>query len=719
MVMTNDVRIEGPKDLLMQVPHQILGLHSAGEGRKVVRVFRPGASVVHVEVKGKIVEAHCVDPLGIFECIVPEDVTRTDYRVYHHSGMLGHDPYAFSSTFGEMDAYLFSRGVHYQLFDVLGARVCEHEGVKGTKFAVWAPAANGVSLVGDFNRWDGRVNPLRNLGYCGVWELFVPGIGNSEKYKFEIRTQDGHVRLKSDPYATYNEHRPSTASVVFDVDQYAWNDQSWRQRNFHRGGSFPLNIYEVHLGSWKKRGSHSFNYRELAHALSKYCKEMGYTHIELLPIMEHPLDESWGYQVTGFFAATSRYGTPEDFQYFVDHMHQEGIGVILDWVPAHFPTDEYSLAQFDGSYLYEHADPKRGFHPHWNTYIFNYGRFEVCNFLIASALFWFEKMHIDGLRVDAVASMLYLDYGRAKGEWIPNIYGGHENLEAIEFIKHLNSVVHDRHPHALMIAEESTSFTGVSHPLEWGGLGFDMKWNMGWMNDTLRYFHKDPIYRLFHQNDLTFGLVYAFSERFLLPFSHDEVVHGKASLLSKMPGDDWQKFANLRLLHSYQMCQPGKKLNFMGAEIGQWNEWNCKEELPWGILQHERHAQLHRCLKEFNHFYLDNVSLWENDFDGKGFEWVDCSDAQNCVLCYLRKGTNRYLLCVHHFTPSFQPKYFIRLRNVASIKEVMNTDRVEYGGSGKITDHIEIIKDSEQKVVGIEIALSPLATIIFEVQFYF
>lgn len=717
--MTSDVRIEGLRELLIHHPHQVLGLHPQGEGRKVIRVFRPGASVVHIEVKGKVVQAHCVDPLGIFECAVPEDVTPTDYRVYHHSGMLGHDPYAFSPTFGEMDGYLFSRGVHYQLFDVMGARVCEHEGVKGTKFVVWAPAAKGVALVGDFNCWDGRVNPMRNLGYCGVWELFVPGIGNSEKYKFEVHTQDGHTRLKSDPYATYNEHRPSTASIVFDVNKYVWNDLQWRQRGFHRGGSYPLNIYEVHLGSWKKRGGHNFNYRELAHALAKYCKEMAFSHVELLPVMEHPLDESWGYQVTGFFAATSRYGTPEDFQYFVDHMHQEGIGVILDWVPAHFPTDEYSLAQFDGSYLYEHADPKRGFHPHWNTYIFNYGRFEVCNFLIASALFWFEKMHIDGLRVDAVASMLYLDYGRAKGEWIPNIYGGHENLEAIEFIKHLNSVVHDRYPHALMIAEESTAFTGVSHPLEWGGLGFDMKWNMGWMNDTLRYFHKDPIYRSFHQNDLTFGLVYAFSERFLLPFSHDEVVHGKASLLSKMPGDDWQKFANMRLLYSYQLCQPGKKLLFMGAEIGQWNEWNCKEELPWSLLEHERHAQLHRCFSDLNHFYNDNPSLWENDFDGNGFEWVDCSDKQNCVLSYLRKAANRYLLCVHHFTPSFQPKYFIRLRNIASIKEVMNTDRAEYGGSGKLSEHIEIIKDSEQKVVGIEIALSPLATMIFEVQFYF
>ena len=704
---------------MLHEPHRMLGLHPIAENRKVIRIYRPGASVVHLEVLGKMVEAHCIDSRGIFEYEVPASITAKDYRIYHHSGMLGHDPYAFSPTFGEMDGYLLSRGVHYQLYDVLGGRMCEHEGVKGTKFAVWAPCAKGVALVGDFNRWDGRVNPMRNLGYNGVWELFVPGIGKGEKYKFEIRTEEGALLLKADPYAIYAEHRPATASIVSDVNAYKWNDQEFRQRNFHRGGSYPLNIYEVHLGSWRKKGDRYLNYRELAHALSLYCQEMGYTHVELMPVMEHPLDESWGYQVTGFFASTSRHGTPEDFQYFVDHMHQEGIGVILDWVPAHFPRDEYSLAQFDGSYLYEHADPKLGFHPHWNTYIFNYGRFEVCNFLIASALFWLEKMHVDGLRVDAVASMLYLDYGREKGEWIPNIYGGHKNLEAIEFIKHLNSIVHDRFPNALMIAEESTSFTGVSHPLEWGGLGFDMKWNMGWMNDTLRYMHKDPLYRSHHQNDLSFGLVYAFSERFLLPFSHDEVVHGKASLLSKMPGDDWQKFANLRLFCSYQICQPGKKLIFMGAEIGQWDEWNCKEELSWGLLQHEKHQKLHRFFREMNHFYLQNRPLWENDFEGKGFEWVDCSDRQNCVLSYLRKAEGHYLLCVHHFTPTFQPKYFVCLRNVSSITEVMNTDREEFGGSGKITQQAQIVRDSEQRAIGVEIALAPLATMVFDVQFYY
>lgn len=701
-------------------PHRFLGVHSVGTGQKVIRLLRPGAPYLHLEVFGKSIEAKRISPEGIFEVEVPANTTFADYRVYHQNGMLDHDPYAFWPTLGEMDAYLFARGVHYQLHEVLGGRLCVHQGVKGAKFSVWAPDAKSVSLVGDFNFWDGRVNPMRQMGGSGIWELFVPGLKEGDKYKFEIYTQEGHVRLKSDPYALFSEHRPATASVLFDVERYQWSDQVWMQNRAHGNkDSFPLNVYEVHLASWKKQGDRLMNYREIALELAKYCKEMGFSHIELMPIAEHPLDESWGYQVTGFFAATSRLGTPEDFQFFVDHLHKEGIGIILDWVPAHFPTDDYSLAQFDGTYLYEHADPRKGFHPHWNTYIFNYGRHEVSNFLIASALFWLEKMHIDGLRVDAVASMLYLDYGRKEGEWIPNQYGGNENLEAIEFIKHLNSVVHQRFPHILMFAEESTSFTGVSHPLEWGGLGFDLKWNMGWMNDTLRYFHKEPIFRNYHQNDLTFGLLYAFSERFILPLSHDEVVHGKSSLLSKMPGDDWQKFANLRLLYSYQICQPGKKLLFMGAEIGQWQEWNCKEELPWYLLNYERHSSLQRFFKEINHFYQAHRALWEFDFDHRGFEWVDFSDRNNSVISYLRKGTNNFLFCVHNFTPNFVPQYFIRLPNVASIQEVFNSDRGEYWGSDKINRTIEVVSDPNGRKTGIQIQLAPLATLIFEVQFVF
>ena len=550
-------------DELSHDPHLTLGLHKKPEG--VVRLWRPDAAEIFLEIQGKIVSANRVSDQGLFEIHVPSDLQPTDYRIYHASGLLAHDPYAFLPTLGEIDLFLFNKGVHYELYQALGASPCIHQKVAGTRFAVWAPNAKAVALVGDFNHWDGRINPMRTLGSSGIWELFVPGLGSKEKYKFEIRTQQGDVRLKSDPQGFFFELRPQNSSIVFDLNHFQWNDRDWMDRRRQADLNRPMNIYEIHIGSWRNYGKEFPNFREVAHDLAAYCQTMGFTHVELLPVLEHPLDESWGYQVTGFFAVTSRFGTPEDFQYFVDYLHRQGIGVILDWVPAHFPTDDYSLIRFDGTALYEHEDPRQGIHPHWYTAIFNYGRLEVSNFLIASALFWFDKMHVDGLRVDAVASMLYLDYGRKSGEWIPNRYGGNHNLEAIEFIKHLNSIVHQRFPGALMIAEESSAFTGVSHP---DGLGFDLKWNMGWMNDTLRYFSKDPIYRHHHHNDLTFSLLYAFSERFLSVLSHDEVVHLKRSLVDKMPGSDWQKFANLRLLYSYMMCHPGKKLIFMGGEIG-------------------------------------------------------------------------------------------------------------------------------------------------------
>jgi 1,4-alpha-glucan branching enzyme len=699
-------------------PHRVLGLHEESKGMKEIRLWRPGAPYVYVELFGEKVEAKRESQEGLFTVDAPAETTFQDYRVYSQSGALHHDPYAFLPTFGQVDAYLFGRGVHYQLDEVMGGRMCVHQGVSGVKFSVWAPAAEAVALVGDFNFWDGRINPMRQLGSSGVWELFFPGLQAGEKYKFEVRVKGGRIRLKSDPYALFSELRPATASVTFDVSAYQWGDQAWMwQREQRHRDHFPMNVYEVHLGSWKKKGDQPLSYRELAVQLASYCKEMGFSHVELLPLEEHPFDESWGYQVTGFFAVTSRFGTPEDFQFFVDHLHREGIGVLLDWVPAHFPTDEHSLAQFDGTYLYEHEDPRKGFHPHWNTSIFNYGRHEVSNFLISSALFWLDKMHIDGLRVDAVASMLYLDYGRSEGEWIPNCYGGNENLEAVEFLKHLNSVVHERFPHIYMIAEESTSFSGVSRPLKWGGLGFDMKWSMGWMNDTLRYFHRDSLFRSHHQGDLTFFLLYAFSERFILPLSHDEVVHGKGALLAKMPGDDWQKFANLRLLYSYQICQPGKKLLFMGAEIGQWGEWNCKDQLSWDLLLYDRHVRLQRFFKEINHFYLSHNALWEFDFEQRGFEWIDFSDQSNCVISYLRKGMNRFLLIVHNFTPNFVPQYLIRLANVSSIQEVFNTDREEYGGSGKVNSAVEIVRS--EGLSGVQLQLAPLSTLCFEVQFVF
>lgn len=699
-------------------PHAVLGLHPYFEGDQVIRLWRPGAKQVFLEVFGHIVEARQIHEAGIFECIVPSHTTYLDYRVYHQNGMLAQDPYAFWPTFGEMDQYLFSKGVHYQLYEKMGGRLITHQGVEGAKFIVWAPNAKRVSLIGDFNYWDGRANPMRVMGYSGIWELFVPGLKEGDRYKFEIYTQQGEVRVKSDPYAYSSELRPATASVLAHIHRFQWQDQLWmNQRKTQSFASKPMNVYEVHLGSWKNPSTTFTNYREIAHELAQYCQEMGFTHVELLPILEHPLDESWGYQVSGFYAPTSRHGTPEDFQYFVNHMHKHQIGVILDWVPGHFPTDDFSLSRFDGSALYEHADPRQGYHPHWHTYIFNFGRHEVSNFLLASALFWCQEMHIDGLRVDAVASMLYLDYGRDAEEWIPNEYGGKENLQAIEFIKHLNSILHDQCPGVVTIAEESTSFAGVTQPVQNGGLGFDLKWNMGWMNDTLRYFSKDMFYRHYHHNDLTFGLIYAFSERFILVLSHDEVVHGKRSLISKMPGDMWQQFANLRLLLSYMICQPGKKLLFMGSEIAQWNEWNCKHELEWFLLRYPTHQSIQLMVKEINHFYLEHSALWEKDFDYRSFEWVDFADTQNSVISYLRKGDQEQLLCVHNFTPVYHSNYVLHLGNISQVEEIFNSDHEKYGGSGKLNLQPEVIRNPDGHGVGLRLALAPLATMIFKVSF--
>lgn len=694
-------------------PHHVLGLHSVDDTKKVIRLYRPGAKKISLEFRGQIVDAKRTHQSGLFEYEVPADTTPLDYRVYHNNGLLDHDPYAFLPTFGEIDQYLFGTGVHYDLHRKMGARVCKHQGVEGVKFTVWAPSAEQVSLVADFNFFDGRVNPMRSLGGSGIWELFVPGLKVGEKYKFEIRSKFHELRIKADPYALSSELRPHTASIVADIDSYGWHDNKWMEERRSRTNDRPLAIYEVHLGSWKKKeGGEFLNYREIAHELSKYVKEMGFTHVELLPVAEHPFDQSWGYQVSGFFAATSRFGTPQDFQYFVDHMHQNGIGVIVDWVPGHFPTDDFSLARFDGTCLYEHEDPRQGFHPHWSTCIFNFGRHEVKNFLIASALLWLDVYHIDGLRVDAVASMLYLDYGRNEGEWIPNQYGGKENLEAIEFLKHTNSVAHEHFPGVMTIAEESTAFTGVSHPLQWGGLGFDYKWNMGWMNDTLRYISTDPFYRHYHHNDLTFGLLYAFTEKFILVLSHDEVVHGKKSLLAKMPGDMWQQFANLRLLYCYMMCFPGKKLLFMGGEIGQWNEWNSQSELEWFLLQFPTHSGIQRLVKEMNHFYQNERPLWEQDFSFHGFEWVDFHDVQNSIISFRRKAKNGdELLCVLNFTPTYHPDYKTYLANLSSCEELFNSDDERYGGSNKIKLGVKVYSDS------VQMHLAPLSCQIFRIRF--
>lgn len=699
-------------------PHAILGLHEGPHGKKIIRLWRPGATSVYLEVFGEIVQAKLVHDAGLFEYEVPNHTQTQDYRIFHQNGLLGADPYSFLPTINDLDLYLFGKGVNYELYRVMGGRLAIHQGFNGVKFSVWAPEAKCVSIVGDFNYWDGRTNPMRSMGGSGVWEIFIPELKEGDKYKFEIKTKYNSIKLKSDPYALYSELRPATASIVANLDRFEWQDGEWlKKREQNKGKPQPLNIYEVHLGSWKRREGHFLNYREIAQELVKYCQDLGYTHVELLPIQEHPLDESWGYQVSGFYSATSRFGTPQDFQWFVNHLHQNNIGIILDWVPGHFPTDDFSLGRFDGTSLYEHEDPRQGWHPHWNTHIFNFGRHEVTNFLIANALFWTEFMHIDGLRVDAVASMLYLDYGREAHEWIPNRYGTKENLEAIEFLKHMNSIVHQRVPGVLTIAEESTSFAKVSHPVSEGGLGFDMKWNMGWMNDTLRYFSKDMLYRHYHHNDLTFGLLYAFSENFINVLSHDEVVHGKNSLLGKMPGDVWQKFANLRLLISYMMCQPGKKLIFMGGEIGQWNEWSSKREIEWDLLRFIPHQETQRMVKDVNYLYRDNPALWERDFHYSSFEWVNFSDTQNSVISYLRKGNGEILLCVHHFTPTYHGDYYLHLENIASIQEIFNSDHSRYGGSGKINSNPQIVTDEKGHAKGIKILIPPLATMIFKVTF--
>jgi 1,4-alpha-glucan branching enzyme len=698
-------------------PHVILGLHPHSRGKQVIRLWRPSANSIHFKFKGKVVTGKRIHEAGLFEYICPEETTFLDYQVYHRDGQLGYDPYAFWPSCSDVDQYFFGKGTHYQLYNFMGARLAEHQGCAGVRFVVWAPNAKRVSIVGDFNYWDGRVNPMRSMGGSGLWELFIPGLAAGEKYKFEIYTKQNEILLKSDPYAYYSELRPATASIVADVDKFVWQDKEWMEKRAkERGFSKPISIYEVHLGSWRQQAGHFINYRELAHKLSTYCLQMGFTHIELMPIAEHPFDESWGYQVTGFYAPTSRFGTPDDFQYFVNHMHQNSIGVLLDWVAGHFPTDEFALMRFDGTALYEHVDPRQGLHPHWNTLIFNFARTEVRNFLIANALFWLDKMHIDGLRVDAVASMLYLDYGRNHGEWVPNIFGGRENLEAIEFFKHLNSVVHGYHPGALVIAEESTAFPGITTPVEHNGLGFDMKWNMGWMNDTLRYFSKDPIYRSHHHDELTFGILYAFTERFMLVLSHDEVVHGKRSLLDKMPGDLWQKFANLRLLLGYMMCQPGKKLLFMGNEFGQWNEWYCKAQLDWSLLSYPTHAGIQTFVKEMNHYYQQHRALWEDDFSHYGFEWIDFGDRRNSVISYVRKAKGEELLCLHNFTPTYHEDYFVQIANVVSASEAINSDDERYGGSGKKNERIAIVRNDARQCMGLRLQIPPLATVVLAIE---
>ena len=621
------------------------------------------------------------------------------------------------------DIHLFREGKHFSLYEKLGSHIMhDADGNEGTYFAVWAPNARRVSVVGNFNLWNNSVNVMTpRWDGSGIWEIFIPNANSGQHYKYAIAAPDGRELLKGDPFARLWETPPQTASTVWN-DQYDWNDASWMAaRKENIGEAKPQSVYEVHLGSWlrvKDEGNRFLTYREMAERLVAYVLDMGFTHVEMMPVMEHPYYPSWGYQITGYFAVSSRFGTPQDFKYLIDTLHQNGIGVILDWVPSHFPEDAHGLGEFDGTRLYEHADPRKGFHPDWKSLIFNYGRYEVRSFLISNALFWLDQYHIDGLRVDAVASMLYLDYSRKEGEWLPNIYGGNQNLEAVAFLREFNEAVYMNYPDAITIAEESTSWPGISKPTFDGGLGFGQKWMMGWMNDILRYMAREPIYRKYHQNDLTFSFHYAFSENFMLPFSHDEVVHGKGSMLERMPGDQWRKLANLRLLYGYMYAHPGTKLLFMGCEFGQPAEWSHERGLDWWVLQHEQHKQLQQCVKEINRTYKDNEALYHHSFSYQGFEWISGADVENCVLAFLRKSDDKTktLLVVCNFKPEVHEQYQLGVPMAGTWREILNTDDTRFGGSGQLNEQdLETVDGvTHGQSQSIHVKLAPLATMIFE-----
>ncbi len=712
-------------------PFSLLGPHPIKEGSREavsVRAFLPHCEQAWVvdPAESRPRPMRKVHPAGFYEgiCSHTDDGTIPQYhlRLADKNGQQSnmHDPYRFPSLFTDYDLHLIGEGKHFDAYNRFGAQLRTIDGVQGVNFAVWAPNAQAVSVVGDFNEWDGRRNPMRKLIPSGIWELFIPEMGEGEIYKFRVKSANG-VCDKSDPYGFAAELPPRTASRVTNLDAHVWKDSQWMEaRRESNPLDKPMSVYEVHLGSWQRGADapHWLNYRELAHRLVAYCQEMNYTHVELMPISEHPFTGSWGYQTVGYFAATSRYGTPEDFMYFVDHCHRHGIGVILDWVPAHFPRDGHGLIQFDGTPLYEHADSRQGEHPDWGTMIFNYGRCEVRNFLVANALFWMDKYHIDGLRVDAVASMLYLDYSREEGQWVPNEHGGRENLAAISLLKEFNEEVHLRHPGTLTIAEESTSWTGVSRPTYLGGLGFSLKWNMGWMNDTLEYMQHEPIHRKYHHDELTFSLIYAFTENFCLPLSHDEVVHGKGSLLNKMPGDMWQKFANLRLLYSYMWAHPGKKLLFMGGEIGQWDEWDCDSDMQWDLLQWDLHKGLKQCVADLNRMYINEPALHDNDFDASGFEWVDCHNHEDSTLSFLRRSKNSddFVLVACNFTPIVRNNHRLGVPEGGWYEEIFSSDSEFYAGSnvGNGPGVMATGQESHGRPYSIELNLPPLGVSILK-----
>ena len=705
-------------------PFSILGDHRI-DGERVIRAFMPGARGVDVVARedgSRLATLEMVHPAGLFAGPVSKAGPYRLRVTWAEAVQEIDDPYSFGLLLGDLDLHLIGQGTHYELGRCLGAQAMSCEGVAGVRFAVWAPNARRVSVVGDFNSWDGRRLPMRLRGSVGIWELFLPGIGPGTRYKYEIMGPDGNVLpQKADPVARAAEPAPATASIVARSEPFAWTDAEWQATRAQRQGlDSPISVYEVHPGSWLKleeEGGRSLNWREMVDRLVPYVAALNFTHIEFMPIMEHPFGGSWGYQTLGLFAPTGRYGSPEDFAYFVDRCHASGIGVILDWVPAHFPTDVWGLAQFDGTPLYEHADPREGFHQDWNTLIFNLGRNEVKGFVIASALEWLERYHVDALRVDAVASMLYRDYSRKAGEWVPNKFGGRENLESVEFFRHLNSIIHQRQPGALVIAEESTAWPGVTAPVEQGGLGFDMKWNMGWMHDTLQYMQQEPVYRRYNHHLMTFGMVYAYSEHFMLPLSHDEVVHGKGSMIRKMPGDDWQKFANLRAYYGFMWMFPGKKLVFMGDEIAQWREWNHDASLDWDLIDSPFHGGIQRLIADLNRVYADEPALHATDSDPKGFAWAGPDDADRSVFAFFRhdpRGGGR-LLVVSNMTPVPRADYPVSVPEAGYWRELVNTDAGTYGGGnlgngGGVTTSA----GDGQPTSVLRLTLPPLATIVLK-----